>query len=152
MRRKDFTTEEIPPGRFPPHGSVRFHIEGNLIRYVATGPFDQELLSAYEAEQSLVVPEFARRGPYLDLTVYEVSAMTPIKVLQAYSDYLAQLKTAGQAPVATAYVLPATVEGAELMAPHFRECYARAGLKFEIFENESTARDWLAARLEEIKA
>ncbi len=144
MAEEEYSTADMPPGRFQAHGEVSMHVEGCLIRYVARGPFNRELLNAYEREQELLLGVEDLPAVYADLTVFEHSAMTPLDTLNAYSTYLAMLREQQRAPLVTAYVLPPEVEGKRLMEPLFHDCYRQAGLCLELFDTEKEARGWIA--------
>lgn len=147
-KRVEVNTEQADQGTLKPHGSVRVEVQGNIIRYLVRGPFNEELNQLFdEIQNTLVSPMVAPKEPWGDLTIFQESAMETPGSLEIYAKTIQAQVDQGLAPIATAFVLAPDIEGANLMGRLYANVYAKAGLKFRVFQNESEAETWLRGQL-----
>lgn len=118
------------------------------MRYLANGPFNAELNTAYEDLQKTVLATMASKGPWGDLTIFRDSALESASALEAYSNTLQSYVAQGLIPVATAFVLSPEVEDAQFMADQYTSIYEQAGLQFKILKKIEPALAWLKSELD----
>jgi hypothetical protein len=144
---KKVSTSDVKQVRFRVHGLVEVTIDGNVARYEAWGPFNEEMGIAYNAIQEQVLPEMAALKRWGHLSVFHVSMMASPDTLAKFTDALKACKSQGLAPYATAFVAGSEVEGAELMGELLAKCYADAGLLLMVFPEATEAEAWLQSTL-----
>ena len=141
------STDEVTHMRFRPHGRIEVFIDGQIVRYIARGPFTEELIAAYAQIHAPIVQEMAAKTPWADLTIFRESALTNEKSLADYTEYLTTLATQGHAPCATAFVMGPDVKGATVMGNRYANCYQAAGLVFKAFDRWNDAESWVEQEL-----
>jgi len=141
------STSDVKQGRFRAHGLVEVTIDGNVARYEAWGPFNEELGTAFNAIQEQVLPEMAALKRWGELTVFHVSMMASASTLAKFTEALRVRAIQGLAPYATAFVAGPEVEGAQLMGSLLAKFYADAGLLLMVFPRVTEAEAWLQSTL-----
>jgi len=141
------STTVLKRGKYPPHGEIHAEVKGNIVRYIASGPFNTELNAAYEEVQKSILSAMASKGAWGDLTIFHHSAMESTSELEAYSKSLENYMMQGMVPVATAFVLGPDVEGAQIMGVRYAKIYADLGMPFMIFQQTDEAEAWLQAKI-----
>ncbi len=144
---KKASTSDVKQAGFRVHGLVEVTIEGNIARYEAWGPFNEELGAAYNAIQEQVLPEMAKLKPWGHLSIFHVSMLASPVTLAQFTEGLKACASQGLAPDATAFVAGPEVEGGQLMGPLLAKCYADAGLSLMIFSGVAEAEAWLRSTL-----
>lgn len=143
-KRLKASTADLHQGEFRPHGVIQMEVSGNIVQYLARGPFNKELNTAYgEVQRKSVLPAMASKGPWGDVTVFVDSALESPSSLEEYARVLQDQVLRGAAPAATAFVIPDNVEGAKVMGPLYARIYADAGLRFKVFNNQAEALYWV---------
>lgn len=141
------STSDVKQARFGAHGLVEATIDGNVARYEAWGPFNEELGNAYNAIQAQVLPQMAALKRWGHITVFHVSMMASPGTLAKFTETLKACANQGLAPCATAFVAGPEVEGAQLMESLLAKCYADAGLLLKVFPEATEAEAWLQSTL-----
>ncbi|MEO8672131.1 MAG: hypothetical protein ABI411_12510 [Tahibacter sp.] len=136
--------------RFPAHGIVEAQVDGRVVRHVAIGPFNDELLVAFTTIHEPIAQEMASSGRWLDFYVLQQSALTTPQTIAGYAQYLKHLSQCGLAPAATVFILPRDVEGATVMRPLYEKLFADAGLRFAAFDERADAEVWLQTELKNL--
>lgn len=140
---KSSSTRHVQTQPFQPHGQVDFWLEeDNLLQYVATGPFNRELVDCLAIAQQEFFQSLQPRSPWASICTIRESAVGGPESLARYAQLMCTPKPAGFTPVATAFVIAPDVEGARLMAPHFTKIYADIPRQFQIFDTMEQARAW----------
>jgi len=142
-----FSTTNVRQRIFCAHGIVNMTFDGNLARYEAWGPFNDELVTAYIAIQEQILPEMAAKNRWGDLTVFHVSMMASPSTFAKFAEDLKASALQGLAPYATAFVVGPDVEGGQLMGQLLHKCYSNAGLLFMVFPEVTEAEGWLQTTL-----
>lgn len=136
------STRRVSVGQFKPHGHVDIQMEGDLLHYIATGPFNKELLDCLAIAQMEFLRSFRPKGPWVSVCTMKDSAISGPEGLARYAELMQAPKPPELTPVATAFVIGPEVEGAKLMAPHYAKIYADIARPFKTFETMAEARDW----------
>lgn len=144
---KKASTSDVKQLRYRVHGLVEVMIEGNVARYEAWGPFNEELGAAYNIVQEQVLPEMAARHPWGHLSIFHGSMLASSSTLTKFTDALRDLVSRGLAPYATAFVAAPEVEGRALMTVLLAKCYVDAGLLLMTFSDVASAEEWLQTTL-----
>lgn len=142
MTKNVHSTDEIDPGKFRPHGRVEYEEQGNILLTRAWGPFNVELVGALTTLVNNVFPFMASKGNWVNVCVFEKSALASFEVLETLSEMIKQLVQLNIAPVSVAFVLPPDVEGVNFMAPLYAKSVGNGGIPFESFPNFEQAEKW----------
>jgi hypothetical protein len=141
------STDQFQPRYFRPHGRIESRVHGNLVVHEAIGPFNQEIIEAMAVVLRESLQTLKQQGRWGQVIVFRQSALTSPETLSALNAYTTQRSKDGLAPVATAYVMDASVEGCHLMEAPFRNVYSESTVQFDIFSTEADAITWVKAQL-----
>lgn len=136
------STNQVKTHLFKAHGQVDMHMEGNLLQYVAVGPFNKELCDCLAIAQLEFLQSLHPSGPWASICTVKESAMGGPDSVARYAELMHAPKPPGLTPVATAFVIDPQVEGGRLMEPFFAQIYADIQRPFRIFETMEEARVW----------
>lgn len=137
------TTDHYHRDQFKAHGRVEMHLKGNIICVDACGPFNIELTNALATLEAEFLAKIASRGPFFEIVSFSESVLASLEVMEAHRQLLVMLKGAGFAHKATAYVIPAELEGAEFTGPIAAQNYAAVEWPFKIFQCIDEAEKWI---------
>ena len=146
---KKRSTSQIKASQFTPHGVVDLWMEGRLMHYEATGPFNTELVDCLAIAQRDYLLATRPQGAWVSLCTLVGNAMSSPEGIARYAAIMAAPKPDNMIPVATAFVIAPDVEGGRIMAPQFAKIYADIGRPFEIFETMAAAQAWALAMIEQ---
>lgn len=146
------STDQVNQTSFRPHGSVHMWMEGDFLYYESTGPFNVELVDSLAVAQMEILRATQYQGPWASICTVLNSAMAPPDALARYEKLMRKEKPPGKEPVATAFVIAPTVEGARLMAPKFTKIYEGIQRPFKCFEHMDPARVWARACMDQAAA
>jgi hypothetical protein len=149
---KKSSTRQIKTSQFTPHGVVDIWMDGHLMHYEATGPFNTELVDCLAIAQRDYLLASRPQGHWASICTVVGNAMSSPEGIARYADIMAAPKPERMIPVATAFVIAADVEGRNIMAPRFAKIYADIGRPFQIFETMATAQTWAAAMIAQADA
>ena len=138
---------QFPPGQFPPHGQSIVRLEGSLLFYEHTGPFNAEFFKGLAALRLRLRESGKLPNPYAAIVKFHGSVLMTPEALEAYR---ASSRGAGNVPVA--YVIPAEAEGRVLMMPALLELWRNREGETAVFESTQDAILWARSRLEEIRS
>ncbi|MCO4205074.1 hypothetical protein [Aeromonas taiwanensis] len=144
---KRVTTDDHQPKRFRPHGLVEYVVLDNILVCEAIGPFNLELIGSAVSVESPLIDTLVKQGKWGDVVVFKQSAMASLEVLSSLTGYLRSLSTSMKMPSATALVISPKIEGSRIMTPHYRKCYADAGVEVAVFDDVDAALVWMQNRL-----
>lgn len=136
------STNQVPAGQFKAHGQIDMRMDGDLLHYVATGPFNKELMDCLAVAQSTFLQTLQPTNAWGSICTLRESAVTGPETLARYSEIMRSPKPAGLTPVATAFVIGPEVEGGKLMAPHYAKIFAEIGRPFRTFSTMAEAQTW----------
>ncbi len=143
------STSQIKTSPFTPHGVVDIWMEGRLMHYEATGPFNTELVDCLAIAQRDYLLATRPQGAWVSVCTVVGNAMSSPDGIARYAAIMAAPKPDNMIPVATAFVIAPDVEGGGIMAPQFRKIYADIGRPFQIFETMAAAQTWALAMIEQ---
>ncbi|MGQ0712022.1 MAG: hypothetical protein ACT4NV_20010 [Rhodoferax sp.] len=141
------STDQVRVTAFAPHGRIEVWAEGAFVYYEATGPFNREVIDCLAVAQRDFLLAHPMPGSWASLGVMHHSALIGEEALERYQELMSSPKPAAMAPVATAFVMGAEVEGRSLMAPLYERVYARIGRPFRVFPDLASAQAWLQQQL-----
>lgn len=131
--------------RFPAHGSFTTTIRGPLLLVDLLGPWNVELVAAYQKQLDADAAMLAAAGPWaVVVQVYGSALFTPeaMRSMQAKAAWQQrQLQRR-----ATAYVVAPETEGAQLVEAPLRSIYAPSQ-PFALFREVPPALAWAHAQL-----
>lgn len=142
------STSQVPTGKFKAHGQVDIRMEGDLLHYIATGPFNKELLDCLAIAQLNFLQTAQPTGAWVSICTLRESAVTSPDGLARYGEIMRAPKPAGLTPVATAFVIGPDVEGGKLMAPHYAKIYANIARPFQTFLTMAEAQAWARDKID----
>ncbi len=135
-------TDQFSPTAFRPHGRAEYKQEGNLLLAKAFGPFNGELMAAVLEMAKVTFPAMAAKGPWAHICTFSESALCSLDVLSDLAAAMEQMVKAGVAPVVMVFVLPADVEGSQLMAPLYEKALKNVGVPFKCVSEVGPAYIW----------
>ena len=141
------STAQVNISPFNQHGVVDIRMDGRVIHYQATGPFNTELLDSLAIAQRDFLLAAQPQHPWVSIATIRVSAMTSPDGLARYAAIMAAPKPDFMIPVATAFVMGPEVEGNIIMAQHYRKIYRDIRRPFQIFATLPEAQAWVLAQL-----
>ena len=142
------STTQIKTSQFTPHGVVDIWMEGPLMHYEATGPFNTELVDCLAIAQRDYLLATRPQGAWVSVCTVVGNAMSSPDGIARYAELMAAPKPDNMIPLATAFVIAPDVEGGRIMAPLFAKIYADIGRPFQIFETMASAQVWADAMLD----
>ena len=140
---KSKRTDSAKISQFNQHGHVESRIANDVLLNEATGPFNAEVIFALQQIQSELLDVLGTKKQWAQIYTFHHSALCSPDTIEALSSYLSDKKGKIKKPVATAFVMGEDVEGRTIMAAHYRNVYALAGLNFDIFTDAGQAKDWV---------
>lgn len=132
-----------------PHGEIDYRIEGRILRTTASGPFNNELIAAIPAVISELIAKLVQQGKWGQIVTFHRSALGSPAAMFDFGEYLKRRYTDPTTNPVTALVFGRDIEGAQLMAPIFHQCYVEAGIESQVFEDYSTALYWVESRIKQ---
>ncbi len=129
-------------GPFEPHGRIEHWLEGNVLCFEATGPFNVEAIEALGRSREQWLPAAGFTGLFANIAEFRNSVLVTPEGFEAFRRYLG-----GRTSSATAFVIAPDVEGASTMVPLFEREFASLGHPFAAFETRVAAEVWVRATL-----
>lgn len=141
-KRLATSTRLVPVKKFQPHGCIDIWMDGDLLYYEATGPFNTELVDALAVAQMEILNGMTEARPWASIGCVKQSLLMSPDALARYAEIMRAPKPQGRTPVATAFVIGPEVEGRDIIAPHFVTIYADIGRPMQIFQTLEEAKSW----------
>lgn len=139
-------SDAIPTTPFKIHDQVEYRVKGRILHTTARGPFSS-VVEAIPPTITGFLHRLAQQGRWGQIVYFQQSALTSPAAMQDFSAYLqARYKDTEAKPV-VALVFEPDIEGRQLMAPAFLQCYANAGLKSQLFEDYASALHWVESEI-----
>lgn len=148
MSISKISTDEVKVTQFAPHGRVEMAMDGDVLYYTNTGPFNKELIDCMAVAQATMLRSLNRTGPWASIATFVGSAMCPPDAIQRYAELIHTQRPPEQTPVATAFVVAPEVEGGRIMESHFAKIFASIHRPFAVFATMAEARDWIQPLLD----
>lgn len=145
-------TERRQAGPGGPRARIDYRIEGRILRTLAAGPFNDELVSAIPRSINDLLVKLIQQGKWGQIITFERSAVTSQAALSEFTAYLQLRYLSPETRPATALVIGHDIEGALTMAPLFQRCYQSAGIECNVFEDYSTAHYWVKSKIRQISS
>ena len=141
-KRLATSTRLVPIKKFQPHGCIDIWMEGDLLYYEATGPFNTELVDALAVAQADILKNITATRPWASISCVKQCVLMSPDAMTRYAEIMRIPKPEGKTPVATAFVIGPEVEGRDIVAPHFVKIYADIERPMQIFETLEDAKRW----------
>jgi hypothetical protein len=141
------SSRDIPTGRFSAHGEIRIWIEGDVICYEATGPFNLEALQALAVARLKIMEQWHPVRRVAAIVHWKNSALMSPEAFEAYRKGLTSFHQHRRNPVALAWVAAPEVEGMSLMVQNFQPVFESVGTNFRLFQTVEPARAWIEENL-----
>ncbi len=136
------STRLVPVKKFQPHGCIDIWMDGDLLYYESTGPFNTELVDALAVAQLAILKDIPTTRPWASISISKQSLLMSPDAMARYAEIMRAPKPIGLSPVATAFVIGPEIEGRDIVTPHFVKIYAEIGRPMEIFETIEAATHW----------
>jgi hypothetical protein len=136
------STKLVKTAQFTAHGVVEIWMEGQLMHYEATGPFNVELVDCLAIAQRDYLLASRPKGAWVSVCTVRRNAMASPASISRYAAIMAAPKPDNMVPCATAFVIAPEVEGGAIMAPHFAKIYDDIGRPFAVFNDLAAAQVW----------
>ncbi len=146
------TTEQVATTGFRPHGIIELVMDGDLLHYGCTGPFNKELLECMAVAQMTFLKAMKHPGPWASIATFLGSVMSSPEGIQRYAELMQTPHPPELTPVATAFFIGPEVEGGSIMIPHFARIYAEIGRPFKAFKTMAEAQSWALSMIEASRA
>lgn len=130
---------------FAPHGSMQFSVQGQVLIAQIGGPWNVELVQAYQQAIQPYVQTLAAQGPWALVIDVHGEAICPPEALELIRQG-AERQHKESRRACTSYVIRPEVPGAHLMAGMWRRLYAGI-LPFEAFATLDEALAWSQQQL-----
>lgn len=117
-------------------------MDGDLLYYEATGPFNTELIDALAVAQLDILKKITGTRPWASIGCVRHSLLMSPDAMARYGEIMRTPKPEGKTPAATAFVIGPEVEGRDIITPHFVKIYADIGRPMRIFETLDEAEHW----------
>ncbi len=142
------STNDVPGGAFAAHGLIEIAMEGDILYYAATGPFNEELFDRFAIAQAAYLTKLKHPTPWVSIATFVGCALFTPEAIASYTAAMQAPKPAGLTPVATAFVMGPDVEGSKIMAPHFRKIYDSIQRPFTIVNTLEEAQSWAQSMID----
>jgi hypothetical protein len=142
------STNEVQVSPFAAHGLIEIAMEGDILYYSATGPFNEELFDRFAIAQAAYLTKLQHPTPWVSIAIFVGCALFTPEAIASYTAAMKTPKPAGWAPVATAFVMGPDIEGSKIMAPHFRKIYDSIQRPFTIVDTLEEAKLWAQSMLD----
>ncbi len=136
------STKEFAITGFAPHGVIEIFMEGDVLHYECTGPFNREAFDAMAVAQMAFLANLRHPGPWASIAVGRESVMSSPDGIQHYAELMHTKLPPDLTAVATAFVMGPDVEGGAIMGPYFAKIYAEIGRPFKVFTTLEEALQW----------
>lgn len=144
---KQSTSDIKDKGPFKAHGKADYEVKGRVVYVQAVGPFNAELVPVISQTIAKLIGLLAQSGNWAQIVTFHNSAMgSPVAVGEFAVSLRARYTNPATNPV-VALVLRPEVEGAGIMSPVIRKCYADAGVECNAFTRLEDAQQWVDALL-----
>ncbi len=142
MNKPKYSTDDLKLTQFDAHGSVSLEIDARVLRMRAHGPFNREFMETMAVMERPVFSQMAHGGAWVEIVEFARSTLATADALALFSTHLQQLKAEGIAPIATAFVLDESLEGATIMRECYAAAYALANWPCAFFPTDREAEAW----------
>ncbi len=146
-KQQPLSTNAVRASRYAPHGEFKLHVEGDIVFYDATGPFNLEALQALATVRSAILADWAVERPVAGIVHWHHSVMMSPEAFATYREGIARYHENAKLPVAIAWVASADVEGIYLMHEKFEKLFAERKTNFRLFDSLAPARAWVDGHL-----
>lgn len=132
--------------KFDPHGSHELAIEGRILVMRTRGPWNAEQVAAYARDQQEKAAELAGR-PWALLAFVSGIGLHTADAIDAMVEIVTAQRRTGRC--GSALIIAPDAEAPIIVEERFRWIYGLAGEPCAFFDDEDSARRWLAERLAE---
>jgi hypothetical protein len=146
------STTQVKASQFTAHGVVDIWMDGPVMHYEASGPFNPELMDCLAIAQRDYLLATRPQGVWVSVCTVLGSAMSSPDGIARYTAIMEAPKPDNMNPIATAFVIAPEVERGRIMAPIFAKIYAGIGRPFQIFDTLAAAQAWAEALIEQASA
>lgn len=152
MNKPKYSTNDLKLTQFDAHGSVSLEIDARFLRMRAYGPFNREFMETMAAMERPLFSQMTLGGTWVEIVEFARSMLATADALALFAPYLQEVKAAGIAPVATAFVLDDSLEGAAIMRERYAAAYASADWPCAFFSTVAEAETWACQELADANA
>lgn len=128
-------------------GRIEYRVEGRILRTKAVGPFNTELVAAIPQTIGELIGKLVLQGKWGQIIVFHGSAFGTDTAMREFGAYLQSRYRDPQTNPVTALVFRPEIEDGPRMAPLYLQCYQDAGIESEVFEDYSSAVQWVQSRI-----
>lgn len=133
-------------------GRIEYRVEGRILRTTAVGPFNNELVATIPQTVGDLIGKLVLQGKWGQIIVFQGSAFGTDTAMQEFGAYLQSRYQNRETNPVTALVFRADIEDGVQMAPRYYKCYQDAGIESEVFEDYSSAVQWVQSRISQTSA
>ncbi len=146
-KRKSYSIVEFSNSKFPIHGTVIAKIEGKILTYDITGPFNEELMQSLLEYQTEIFNDWRPEGKFGILSTVKGSILLSPHAFDLWVETVRHNATSHQ-NCYHVWAISLNVEGRQLIVPKMLDVYRKLGLVVDFFEDEIIARNFLAQKLD----
>lgn len=133
-------------------GRIEYRVEGRILRTTAVGPFNNELVATLPQTVGNLIDKLVLQGKWGQIIVFQGSAFSTDTAMREFGAYLLSRYQDRDTNPVTALVFRADIEAGDRMAPRYLKCYQDAGIESEVFEDYSSAVQWVQSRISQTSA
>jgi hemerythrin-like metal-binding protein len=146
MVQAKITLQALPDGLWDGHEQVVFQIKGRILHTRSRGPY-KHLVAAIPDEINQLILKLAQQGKWGQIVIYEHSALIVPSALAELRVHLKLRYEHSENKPVVALVFAPDVEGGLTMGPEFLKSFQETGIECRIFEDYSTALEWVELRI-----
>src|SRR5450830_1704950 len=128
-QHEPYSIIDFSRSKFSMHGTVNANIEGKILTFEITGPFNDQLMNSLLEYQAKIFKDWNPQGKFGILSSVKKNMLLSPSAFDIWA-------------------ISNDVEGRSFVVPKMQIIYQKAGLDIKFFENESLARAFLEKALE----
>lgn len=140
---KQSTSDIKDKAPFKAHGKAEYEVKGRVVYVQAVGPFNAELVPIISQTIARLIGPLTQSGNWVQIITFHNSAMGSPVAVSEFAVLLRARHTNPATNPVVALVLRPEVEGAGIMSPVIRKCYADAGVECKAFTRLEEAQQWV---------
>jgi len=146
-QHEPYSIIDFSRSKFSMHGTVNANIEGKILTFEITGPFNDQLMNSLLEYQAKIFKDWNPQGKFGILSSVKKNMLLSPSAFDIWAETVRQSIQIHQ-NCFHVWAISNDVEGRSFVVPKMQIIYQKAGLDIKFFENESLARAFLEKALE----
>lgn len=133
--------------QFAPHGSIQVKLDGAVIQYQITGPFNIETIKAFGRTMAALLNAWVPPETFVTLSFWQESMMTSLEAFEAYRQFLEIGRYYFPQEAMNIWCVPEDLEGRRIMLPKWQALYEAAGYPLTVVSSPEQAQELVLQHL-----